>query len=77
MLGSVIGKLFHIVKMASQVVPMVKNPPPSSEDLGPIPGSGRFPGVGNGHPLQYSCLENLMDKEAWWATVHQVAKSQT
>ena len=42
-----------------------------------IPGSGRFPGVGNGNPLQYSCLENPMDGGAWWATVHGVTKSQT
>ena len=46
-------------------------------DLGSIPGSGRSPGEGNGNPLQYSCLENPMDKEAWWATVHGVAKSRT
>ena len=46
-------------------------------DLGPIPGSGRFPGEGNGNPLQYSCLENPMDRGAWWASVHGVAKSQT
>ena len=39
-------------------------------DLGLIPGSGRSPGEGNGNPLQYSCLENLMDGGAWWATVH-------
>ena len=39
-------------------------------DLGSIPGSGRFPGEGNGNPLQYSCLENPMDGGAWWATVH-------
>ena len=38
-------------------------------DLGSIPGSGRSPGEGNGHPLQYSCLENPMDGGAWWATV--------
>ena len=37
-------------------------------DLGSIPGSGRYPVEGNGHPLQYSCLENPMDREAWWAT---------
>ena len=39
-------------------------------DLGPIPGLGRSPGEGNGHPLQYSCLENPMDGGTWWATVH-------
>ena len=47
------------------------------EDLGSIPGSGRSPGEGNGNPLQYSCLENPMDRGAWWATVHGVAKSRT
>ena len=46
-------------------------------DLGSIPGSGRSPGEGNGNPLQYSCLENPMDREAWQATVHGVAKSRT
>ena len=48
-----------------------------TEDLGSIPGWGRSPGVGNGNPLQCSCLENPMDGGAWWATVHWVAKSQT
>jgi len=42
-----------------------------------IPGLGRSPGEGNGNPFLYSCLENSMDKGAWWATVHGVAKSQT
>ena len=46
-------------------------------DPGPIPGSGRAPGEGNGSPLQYSCLENPMDGGAWGATVHGVAQSQT
>ena len=46
-------------------------------DLGSIPGSGRSPGEGNGNPLQYSCLENPMDRGAWWATIHGVAKSRT
>ena len=46
-------------------------------DLGSIPGSERSPGEGNGNPLQYSCLENPMDRGAWWATVHGVAKSRT
>jgi len=48
----------------------------SAGDLGSIPGSGRSPGEGNGNPLQYPCLENLMDRGAWWAAVHGVAKSQ-
>ena len=46
-------------------------------DPGPIPGWGRLPAEGNGNPLQYSCLENLMDRGAWWATVHGVTKSWT
>ena len=46
-------------------------------DLGSIPGSGRSPGEGNGNPLQYSCLENPMDRGAWQATVHRVTKSRT
>ena len=46
-------------------------------DLGSVPGSGRSPGEGNGNPLQYSCLENPMDRGAWWATAHGVAKSWT
>ena len=48
----------------------------SAGDPGSIPGLGRSPGEGNGNPLQYSCLENFMDRGAWWATVHGVAKSQ-
>ena len=46
-------------------------------DLGLVPVLGRSPGEGKGYPLQYSCLENSMDKGAWWATVHGVAKSWT
>ena len=59
---------------------MVKNPPANvghARHTVLIPGSGRFPGERNGNPLQYSCLENPMDRGAWWATVHGVAKSQT
>ena len=55
----------------------VKAPACNAGDLGSIPGSGRFPGEGNGNPLQYSCLENPMDGGAWWATGHGVTKSRT
>ena len=48
----------------------------SAGDLGLIPGSGRSPGEGNGKPCQYSCLENPMDRGAWWAAAHGVAESQ-
>ena len=53
---------------------MVKNLPANVGDPGSIPGLGRSPGKGNGHPLQYSCLENPMDRGAWWAAVHGAAK---
>ena len=56
---------------------MVKNLPANAGDarhVGLIPGSRRSPGGGNGNPLQYSCLENPIDKGAWWATVHGVVK---
>ena len=59
---------------------MVKNPPANAGDVrdsGSIPGSGRSPGGGNGNPLQYSCLENPMNRGAWQATVQRIAKSQT
>ena len=49
----------------------------NAEDQGLTPGLGRSPGEGNGYPLQYSCLDNFMDRGAWWATVHWVAKSWT
>ena len=54
-----------------------KEPACNAGDLGLIPGSGRSLREGNGCSLQYSCLENPMDRGAWWATVHRVAKSQT
>ena len=62
---------------------MVKNPPANTgdiRDMGSVPGSGasgRAPGGGHGNPLQYSCLENSMDRGAWQAAVHKVAKSHT
>ena len=56
---------------------VVKNLPVNIGDTGLIPELGRSPGEGNSYPLQYSCLENPMDRGAWQATVHGVAKSQT
>ena len=61
-------------------MPVIKNLPANSgdvRDMGRIPGSGRSLGGGHGNPLQCSCLDNLMDRGAWWATVHQLTKSQT
>jgi len=63
--------------MVSQVALVVKNPPANAGDAGSIPVLGRFPGGGHGNPFQYSCLENLMDRGAWQATVHRVAESWT
>ena len=56
------------------------NPPASAGDIkdkGSAPELGRSPGGGHDNPIQYSCLENLMDREVWWATVHGATKSQT
>ena len=67
-------------KEASQVALVVKNPPNNAgdvRDVGSIPASGRSPGGGHGNPLQYYCLENPMDRGAWWAMVHRITKSQT
>ena len=55
---------------------VVKNPPGNAGDVGLIPGSGRFPEGGNDSPLQYSGLENPMDRGAWWATVYGLEKTQ-
>ena len=66
--------------MASQVALVVKSPPAGEgdrRDAGLAPGSGGAPGGGHGNPLQYACLENSMDRKAWWSTVHVVTKSQT
>ena len=65
---------------ASQVAPVLKNPPAKAgdiRDMGSTPGSGRSPGEGRGNPLQYSCMENPMDRGAWWATVRGATNSQT
>ena len=56
---------------------MVKNPLANAGDVDSIPGSGRFPGEGNGNPLQYFCPADPMSRGAWWAIVHGVAKNQT
>ena len=66
--------------MAPQVVLVVKNLPANAGDArgeDSIPGSGRTPGVGSGHPLQYSCWENPMNRGAWQAMVQEVTKTQT
>ena len=75
MIGLTTGKM-----TALQVVLVIKNPLANAGDIrdsGLIPESGRFPGEGNDNPLQYSCLENPMDRGAWRATVDRVTKSQT
>jgi len=67
-----------VMEIASQLALVIKNLPANAGDVryvGSIPGLGRFPGGGHGNPPQYSCLENPIDREAWWATVHRVAKN--
>ena len=69
-----------LTQRASQVALVAKNPPANAgniREIGSIPWSGRSPGRGNGNPLLHSCLENFMDRGAWWGMVHGVAKSQT
>ena len=69
-----------MIKWASQVAPVVKYPVANAVDIGDmgsILGSGRSPGGRRGNPLQYSHLENSMDRGVWWATVLGVAKSWT
>ena len=82
------GKLFMVIfiriiwgnNLGFSGSAVVKNLPADTEDTGDtglIPRSGRFPGVGTGNPLQYSCLENSTDRGVWQATAHGVTKSQT
>ena len=62
------------------MVLVVKNPPANVEDIkdtASFPGLGEFPGEGHSNPFQYSCLENPMDRETWWATLYRVAQSWT
>ena len=78
-LWHVLGDLL-LAAGTSQVALVVKNSPANAGDMrdtGSIPGSGRSPRGGHGSPLQYPCLENAMDRGAWWATVHRLAESQT
>ena len=70
----------HYFFWASEVALVVKNPPANrghAGETGSIPGLGRSPGIGNGNSLQYSCLENPMNRGVWWTTAHKVRKSQT
>ena len=72
------GSPHFAVYFTSQVVLVVKNPPANAGDTGDmssVPGLGRSPGGGHGSPLQYSCLENLTNREAWRATIHRAVKS--
>ena len=70
-------KISKVIIIGSPGSSVVNNLPVNAGDMGLIPRSGRSLGEGNGNPIQYSSLENLMDREAWWATVHGVAKGQT
>ena len=79
-LSQIFSHVGLVTKRATQVELVVKNPSANSDDIrdaGLIPRSGRYPGGGRGNPLQYSCLEKPMDREAWWATFQWVAMSQT
>ena len=69
--------MHYNMEPASQMVLVVKNLPANAGDIrdaGVMPGLGKSPGGGRGNPLQYSCLENPMDRGAWWAIVHRVAR---
>ena len=74
------NRKYYEMQETSQVELLVKNPPAYAghvRDEGLIPKLGRSPGRGNGNLLQYSCLENPMDRRVWWATVHKVEQSWT
>ena len=64
----------HIKRWGFPGGSVVKILPANAGDMGSIRGSGRSPGEGNGSPLQYACLENLMKRGAWWGTIHGVAR---
>ena len=76
---SFLNIIYVFIYLASQVTLVVKILPANAgdrRDTGSIPGLGRSPGEGRGNPLQYSCLENSMDRGAWRAIVHRIAKSR-
>ena len=78
--GDLPGSLKQTIMYAYPVAQLVKNPPArtgDTRDTSSIPVSERSTGGGNGYPLRYSCLENPMDRGAWWATVHGVTKIRT
>ena len=80
MLSAAVTRRFTSPKKTSYVVLVLKSPPCQCRRHKRCwfnPWFGKIPVEGNGNPLQYSCLENPMDREAWWATVHRVTKSQT
>ena len=66
---------FEGVLVRAQIYMVEDLPAMQERDLGSVPGLGRSPEEGNGNPLPYSCLENTIDRGAWWATVHGIAKS--
>ena len=71
---------YIIINYRASQVALVQNPAANTEDtgdMGLIPGLGRSPGVRNGNAVQYSCLENFIDRGAWWVAVLEVAKSRT
>ena len=67
--------IYSVLSNGLLMAQQVKNPPANTQ-TGSLPKSGKSPGGGNGYPLQYSCLENPMDRGAWWATVHGITKSR-
>ena len=68
---------YFLINIHAFVALVVKNLPANAGDSGSIPESGRYPGEGNGDPLQYSFPGNLIDRGAWWSTVHGVKRSLT
>ena len=68
--------IYSVLSNGLLMAQQVKNPPANTE-TGLLPELGKSPGGGDGYPLQYSCLENPMDRGAWWATVHGITKNRT